>query len=71
MNAIGQHCDLVYCVMSHFGKRRVGAPNKRWADSLDAFVIREWDCQKDFWKIAALCRDDWASIQEDLIKFNL
>ena len=21
MNAIGQHCDLVYCVMSHFGKR--------------------------------------------------
>jgi len=35
-----------------------------------SFFVKSWDCEKVFWKIAALCRDDWASKEEDFIKFE-
>ena len=49
------------------GERKQGHPRKRWADQLNAYFL-QYDCETDFWLIAAQEREEWENMTNNFIK---
>jgi hypothetical protein len=46
------------------GRRTVGRPKRRWADSINDFFMKELGSQRDEWMIIAHCRETWKSFED-------
>ena len=50
------------------GRRRVGRPDRRWADCINAYFAREYGMKEYEWIHLAQCRESWKSAEDTFVR---